>query len=221
MPNVEFIRSRKYGDSTPVPIIKTLPRWYKDADKYNEAKQSTFKNCVPFFEAMSSGYSFITPCDVEFKLVNGEPTAIYDRENFPEFIQVRTKMDQFHTPEGYYDTHFHWFPEWGVSLTEGYSALYIPPINRYDLPFLTTSGIINNDKVFRPGNMPFFLKKGFEGVIPAGTAYVQIFPFLRENWESSFVDEAEKEQTKFFYAGGDRSANNIYRENIWVKPDYT
>ena len=51
------------------------------------------------------------------------------------------------------------------------------PINRFDLPFLSISGFIDCNYGFSlAGNMPFFIKKGFEGVIPAGTPYMQIIP---------------------------------------------
>lgn len=221
MPNVEFIRSRVYNDSAPQPVIKTLPNWYKDADKYNENKKSTYKNCVSFFEGMSAGYALVTPCDIEFKIIDGVPEVLYDRNAFPSFVEKRPKMNQFHHPEGYYEDHFAWFPEWGVSLPEGYNALYVTPINRFDLPFVCTSGIINNDKVFRPGNVPFFLRKGFEGSLPAGTPYLHMLPFAREDWTSSQVDENQKEKTKFFSQDDYRLGNNMYREHVWVRTHYT
>lgn len=221
MPNVEFIRSRHYNESAPKPIIKTLPTWYKEADKYDSEKQSTYKNCVAFFDGMSVGYALVTPCNIEFKLVNDVPEVLYDRALFPSFVEKRPKLKQFHNPNGYHEEHFAWFPEWGVSLPEGYSALYMTPLNRFDLPFVCTSGIITNDKVFRPGNVPFFLQKGFEGVIPAGTPYLQVFPFFREDWSSSFVNEEDKEKTAFFSEGTARPSNNIYRENVWVRTHYT
>jgi hypothetical protein len=37
--------------------------------------------------------------------------------------------------------------------------------------------------------MPFFLIIGFSGVIPAGTPYVQMIPFKREDWASEIVIE--------------------------------
>ena len=32
------------------------------------------------------------------------------------------------------------------------------------------------------GNVPFFIKSGFEGVIPAGTPIAQLIPIKREKW---------------------------------------
>ena len=218
MPIVEFIRSRKYNESGPTPAVKSLPKWYKDADKYDPNNNSTYKNCVPFFEGMSSGYTFVLPCDVTFYIDNDEPNV---KCEIPEFVTRRPEMAQFHHPEGYYKNHFAWFPEWGVSLPEGYSALYLNPINRFDLPFLNTSGIIDNDRVFRPGNMPFFLKQGYQGTLPAGTPYVHIIPIRREDWDSVYVDESVKEQHEDFKPGSKRKGNNTYRERIWERIRYS
>lgn len=98
-------------------------------------------------------------------------------------------MPQFIHPQGYYQEHFAWYPDWAVELPEGYSALYTHPLNRFDLPFFMTIGIIDNDKVNLPGTMPFFIAKGFEGTIPAGTPYAQIIPFKREDWKSEIIVE--------------------------------
>jgi hypothetical protein len=62
-------------------------------------------------------------------------------------------------------------------------------MNRFDLPFLNTTGIIDNDVTHLSGNVPFFLIKGWTGTIPAGTPYIQIFPFKREDWKAEYVKE--------------------------------
>jgi len=107
---------------------------------------------------------------------------------------------------------------------EGYSALYSQPFNRFELPFLTTSGIIDNDKVKLPGTMPFFIIKGFSGVIPAGTPYAQILPFKRENWESeidasidyeSLVKINQENSAKYRQPDG-----GIYQREVWERRKY-
>jgi len=92
----------------------------------------------------------------------------------------------FQVPWGYDAFHFAWYGEWAVELPKGYSALYIQPMNRYELPFETTSGIIDSDKVNLFGTVPFFIAKDFEGTLPKGTPFLQIIPFKRENWKSEY-----------------------------------
>jgi hypothetical protein len=57
------------------------------------------------------------------------------------------------------------------------------PLNRFDLPFTTTSGIVDSDKFFAPGNVPFFIKEGFSGIIPEGTPFLQLIPIKRATWK--------------------------------------
>ena len=49
------------------------------------------------------------------------------------------------------------------------------------------AGLIDSDKFFGPGNIPFFVKEGFTGTIEKGTPYAQIIPIKRSSW-SSFAD---------------------------------
>jgi hypothetical protein len=106
---------------------------------------------------------------------------------------------------------------------EGYSVLYSQPYDRYDLPFLTTSGIIDNDKVTLPGTMPFFLVKGWVGVLPAGTPYAQMMPFKREDWNSEYIKESgisiinknSKNSQKYRVPNG-----GVYLKDVWEKRKY-
>jgi hypothetical protein len=111
-----------------------------------------------------------------------------------------------------------------VELPEGYSALYAHPLNRFELPFVTTSGIVDNDKDHLPGTMPFFFLKGITGILPAGTPYAQIIPFRREHWQSEVdasVGLAEMEaknnaaNAKFRQPDG-----GVYGREVWERRKY-
>jgi len=75
------------------------------------------------------------------------------------------------------------------------------------------------DPVNGGGNYPFFLNRGFEGIIPVGTPMCQIIPFKRETWKAERNEELLKiandqkisSQRKFF---------NYYRDKIWKKKEY-
>jgi hypothetical protein len=134
---------------------------------------------------MRSGYTYKTPCDIEFvEDTTGTIHAQVLDAGHPNFLVDREPLHQFHVPDGYHAKHFAWWADWAVELPDGYSALYTHPLNRFELPFITTSGIVDNDKDHLPGTMPFFFLKGISGVVPAGTPYAQIIPFKREHWQS-------------------------------------
>lgn len=222
---------RKYEqENTPVPIIKTLPDWYKEIPRYTSTdpndpnRSGTVKNCVPFFDSMTSGYSLLTPCDIEFYQEDGVPKVKVLDNRFSDFVDIRGPIDQFKHPSGYSNKHFHFMPSWAIKLPEGYSALYITPLNRFELPFIITSGIIDNDKMNLNGQIPFFLLEGFSGIIKKGTPFVQIIPIKRENWSSEVQLLTVKEVVEQHKAGTKKYREpkvNGYRDSEWERKSYT
>jgi hypothetical protein len=239
---IEFIKNRPWLDknspSAPSPTIKTIPEWYRKADRFainphtNEpwvdprdgGKVPTWKACPAIFDIMGTGYVYKTPCDIEVSDVNGKIKVKVLNQQMQDFVAERPAMPQFVPPQGYHEDHFAWWSDWAVKVPEGYSVLYTQPFNRFELPFLTTSGIIDNDKVNLPGTMPFFIVKGYTGVIPAGTPYAQMLPFKRENWSSELdttisyekmLDNNNKNSDKYRVPNG-----GIYQKEVWTRRTY-
>jgi hypothetical protein len=245
MPKIKFGSARPYNDEedqkqlVPSPTKHNMPAWWKDATlwwlnedgdpiiaSYNkddeEEKSLGFKACPALLDIFSTGYVLKTPADIMFVQYEKQPFVIIDKK-FKEFCESRSDMPQFPIPYGYSKKHFHWWPNWGIELPEGYSALVTHPLNRYDLPFLTVNGIIDSDRYTMPGLTPFFLREGFSGLIPKGTPFAQVIPIKREDWKSEMIyynlDEmynrhtsiVDKYRVKF---GG------IYKRKTWVKKDY-
>ena len=91
------------------------------------------------------------------------------------------------------------------------------PLNRLDLPFYTLSGIIDGPYVLlREGNNPFYLKKGFEGLIPQGTPIAQLILIKNEKWRSvkdaSLLQQAELNDKK-----SGALLHGWYKTNHWKK----
>jgi hypothetical protein len=240
---IKFVRNRPWltldSDSAPKPTIKTIPDWYRKADRFAQnpvtgkawempdgtGKIPTWKACPAVFDIMGTGYVYRTPCDIEFyeDQYGQIQCKVLDQQN-RDFISDRPPMPQFVAPSGYHDKHFAWWADWAVELPEGYSALYTQPFNRFELPFLTTSGIIDNDKVHLPGTMPFFVVKGFTGLIPAGTPYAQILPFKREHWTSeSDVSIGYAEMAKKNMENSEKYRQpdgGVYQKEVWERRKY-
>jgi len=225
--------------SRPGPAVKTLPDWYTNAEWFVQdpatgkpaeapnggGRMPTWKACPAVLDIMSTGYVYKTPCDIEFSEdaagnIHGKVLDAQHRN----FLQERDAMPQFPHPLGYYVKHFAWWADWAVELPEGYSALYTHPLNRYELPFLTTSGIVDNDKVHLPGTMPFFWLKGVRGILPAGTPYAQIIPFKREHWESeidvSLSEEQIKAKKRANLAKYRQPDGGVYQREVWERRKY-
>jgi len=240
---IKFVSNRPWlkqdSISKPEPILKTIPEWYRNADRFardpatgkhwempdSGGKIPTWKACPAVFDVIGSGYTYKTSCDLE--IVEEARNSLHGRvldERYANFLVDRMPLNQFPHPQGYHQKHFAWWADWAVELPEGYSALYTQPMNRFELPFLTTSGIVDNDKVHLPGTMPFFFLKGVTGILPAGTPYAQIIPFKREHWEAE-VDvsltledmEAKNQANSEKYRKPD---GGIYQKDVWERRKY-
>ncbi|MEK9648983.1 MAG: hypothetical protein VW337_07705, partial [Gammaproteobacteria bacterium] len=106
-----------------------------------------------------------------------------------------------------------------------YSALYAQPLNRHELPFLTMSGIVDNDKVKLPGTMPFFVLRGTRGILPAGTPYAQIIPFRREHWlaeyDTSLLSEEIEQRNRDSATLYRTPEGGVYLKQVWEKRKYS
>jgi hypothetical protein len=209
----------QHGDM--VPAIKTTPEWYKKIPR--KAKDSkgvelgTVKTCIPFLDALTTGYHIVLDQDIFVDTSNDgmNPTIRY---NIADSIGVREPV-QTHpmpSPHGYVDEHYVWKTKVGWKLPEGYSAVYCHPLNRFDLPFWTVSGIVDADAGISRGNIPFYLKEGFSGVIKKGTPILQIIPFKREDWVSKHNQEIFHETQ----SQSDRGPHDWYRKWGWKKKSY-
>jgi len=239
----------KESDNVPAPTQNVIPDWYKDADRfakmpngeYYKAPKSicpypkegttddyglipTWKACPAIMDAFLTGYVFKTPCDITFsKNSQGIINAKIDDPRYKDFVQERPPMPQFEHPKGYYTHHFAWSSDWGMQLPEGYSALFMTPMNRFDLPFLNTTGIVDSDRVHLLGSFPFFITEGWEGVLPAGTPYIQVLPFKREDWESrvdilteSAIYNKMADNANFYR----KPDGGVYKNKVWSKREY-
>lgn len=167
--------------SQPRPAYKTLPEWYRASQGVVNGHE-TVKKCVPFLDAMMSGYSVVTTADV-----------YYDSNGFQQIGKLEMitshfsdQISNFPVPEEYDKKPYKWMNFFVMNTPKGYSTLFTHPLNRIDLPFYTLSGVVDTDKFPVEVNFPFFIKEGFSGIIPAGTVIAQAIPFKRENWESKY-----------------------------------
>jgi hypothetical protein len=211
----------------PKPAKLYIPDWYKKILKFennnieikldnkkNVKINTTIKSCMPFLDSLTIGYIQETWCDIYIKKENNKINYFYSMD--PQIISHREKSN-IESLE-HYKTEFVWHQPYTIKLPKGYSCLYVHPLNRIDLPFFTLSGIIDNDLFFYEStengsaNIPFFIKKDFEGIIPAGSPMYQIIPFKRDDWKSIkniFNNNQYSKARKYFYDG--------YKKMFWQK----
>ena len=238
------------SEYSPKPSKDFIPEWYLSKDKYitdgknkkavefyktkdgsiKLIRQRTYKTCPALLDSLSSGYILSIPCDIKISQTDGLISIVLDdafttgvNSKNGEFCFVRGATEGFPTPKGYSPTHLVWNVNWFPELPDGHVALFAHPINRFDLPFMTISGIIDCSGYINGGQVPFFIKDDFEGIIEAGTPFIQIIPFKNEAWqhENIFYDEEETEihrqemNTKYRVVDLDHDTN--YKQKFWSK----
>lgn len=210
------------------PAKKSVPDWYKDADRLHNGEKEIkelpaklgFKYCGPFGDSFLTGYMIPLSMDIAVKQTEGGPSISWSNPQY-QVLSLREQGTNptLPTPNGYSSLHFTWFTQNMIKLPKGYSALFTHPLNRFDLPFITLSGIVDGEFVMQNGNVPVFFNTSFEGIIPAGTPIVQIIPFKRESW----VGEVDHEIIKEGMMNQKRSsfsAYGWYKQNKWKKKIY-
>lgn len=196
------------ANSFPIPSSSQIPEWYKNLPRYvnNSDKPikalgvKDLKMCVPFRDAMISGYLYLLPCDIEVQIAHDGDVHIFHNPELT-FSIVEKRGALVSTNQGYGMPHplgtvpimFAWSPTFGIETKLSDSVLITHPLNRYDLPFITTSGVIDSGYFNKPGNIPFFIKEGFTGVIPKGTPIAQVIPYQRHKWKSRHKKPNRKE----------------------------
>ena len=229
MKKIKFaLEPKLYDINPPLPTKNYLPDWYKNTSRfYNTEKENiidhgkTFKVCMPFADAMLSGYTFELWQDLYVVEDDDFPRISWKDNSTPVFSSREYQQSGKMTlPSGYSDIHYALLHPLYIQTPPGYSILVTQPFNRFDLPFMALTGIVDSDKEpFFPGNYSMFLKKGFSGEVKAGTPLLQIIPFKRDSWESEIDNSIIEKGNRASNKSG-RQLIGWYRDHIWSKKSY-
>jgi hypothetical protein len=209
------------------PAKNHIPEWYKQIPRWKNNEifdidngfNITVKHCMPFLDSLTTGYMIVLPNDLYVKNNNGSPFITWNGASFPP--KSRNEVaDSNLVPTGHHPTEFTWQTGVANTIPLGYSMLLTHPINRHDLPFTTLTGIVDGGLVMGPtGSIPFYIKNGFEGIIPQGTPIAQLIPFRQENWSSKIT----KELTKTANQHNIKTSSLIfgwYKKTFWTRKKY-
>ena len=178
----------------PIPAAQGLPEWLKamPAQAYSavvQGEDDTVKRCPPFVDAMTNGFLIPLTCDVrvdagEFSWDGDLPpceTIGFARSLLGLHDSGQVKGAPMFEPDRFL-IKFHNL--WTIQTPPGYALLFTHPVNRFDLPFTTLSGVVDCDRYHDAWiNFPAHWRdESFTGVLPRGTPVAQCFPFRRETW---------------------------------------
>ena len=233
---VTFIPKNKDVYTTlqcPKPSKNYIAQWFKDmpSEVPHLSRMNTLrtaKKCMPFVDSLISGYTQELICDIFINPIDPNKSDTFIEYHWPENLQFRpmsTRREDSYVENsmpnfpGYYDAEFHWNTFWEPKTPPGYSTFYFHPANRFDLPFMTHSGIIDTDSFSGTGPLPFIIKKGFSGIIPAGTPIYQMLFIKRDAWNSE-ANEYDKKYNKQLTFSINRFFKDRYKKQYWSKKEY-
>ena len=240
---IKFIPNSEYTENVELPPVNSaslIPDWYKKTSRFingdkpyndfiqlhkdshaigNKDIHMTLKNCQPFIDTLTSGYMIRLPAAIlVYKDELGNSIIKWSTDFAVIDSQDNKILGGFKAPDGYFPQFFRWQNMWITQTPPGYSSLFTHPLNRFDLPFMTLSAVVDTDKHPNSVIIPFFIKDDFEGIIEEGTPIAQVLPFKRENWESS----VEKTDNSYRYAVAKVKSGFVrtYRNKFWSKKIY-
>jgi hypothetical protein len=221
-----------YG--VPKPAKKYIPEWYLQTPKFYQKDDTTFglnlsdssstnstiRNCVPFLDAITAGYIWELPLDLEFRKIDGQ-VQIRWRYGGDKVISTHniTQFEKMPLPLPSKDpTIFKFEFLYKIKTPKGYSTLFTHPLNKHDLVFRTFSGIVDTDDYVLSVQFPFQVHADFGDhlIIPKGTPIVQFIPFKRDDWQHEIepFNEREHEKNKYHFFS---KIQNSYRSQFWHK----
>jgi hypothetical protein len=221
---------------SPEPSYKKIPQWYRDLAKHvntnnleelnpvndrgADGSNVSTKLCLPFQDAMTTGYMYLLEDDLIVELsTDGKPKLSWKTDIF--LIDKRPHVD-LAIPDDVHPIHFGVKMNWFYETPENYSLLMTMPLNRPDLPFWCPSGLVDSDIWGLPAFLPFFIKRNFQGIIPKGTPIVQMIPIKRESWNLEVDDSPESLEKHELLSENRRSHITAhYRKFAWRKKQYT
>lgn len=176
----------------PAPARARLPDWLRrmPARSFSETHGTevrTAKQCPPFVDAMSHGFTIPLPCDVA---VSGGRLS-WDWDLPPLSIEAHPRSPvSFFAPAQVAGTPLHRDTSaivkfncfWTIALEEGWSLFATHPVNRDDLPFRAITGLVDADRFTDVGILfpAVWTAPDFEGVLPRGLPIAQCFPVRRD-----------------------------------------
>tara|TARA_R100001510_G_C7647382_1_gene204729 strand:- start:856 stop:1584 length:729 start_codon:yes stop_codon:yes gene_type:complete len=240
--NQKIIFSSEVADliEQPKPSLLTIPEAYKKMTKKAPNKlpnDLTVKACMPFLDALTSGYIITFPIDMCIYLQDktdekGETKTFFTwnkNENFPaKFenlidIQLHTSdqiSDDLRSSYRTIDVIFKILNPWHIKTPPGYSCIFTQPFNR-NLPFKIIDGIVDTDVFEYRINFPAFWTIPLtqkEYLIKKGTPLAMVIPFKRESWKMKI--EKRETETPEMYLKRSNIFIDWYKKLRWQKKSY-
>jgi len=213
--------------SKPEPMVKNLPSWWRKVHPYVGGEKivtggqynETVKKCPGILDLLSTGYLLKTPCDIYIDATGSKiEYQVHDvhKESVTMHQQEQVEGWDFNRDE-WMDDIFRIHPMWVVGTAKGISTLFVQPSFHTSLPFEIVPAIIDTDMYISDGPFSMRIKRGFKGVIEAGTPLVQCIPYRREEWEANILDKPDLKALNRIPHSLRHKFGGAYKKLMWEK----
>lgn len=242
---IEFSAHEDYfalNEDYPIPAKLNIPDWYKNLE--HTISKKTIKGCMPFLDTLTAGYILKMPQDLYLR--HNVDNKNEKGENFKDSFQTFGLCEQQQLLHAKYinlnsgvDIHsieqlkgssfidknknlpfYKILNPWKIKTPQGYSCLFVPPLNNSDDRFSIIPGIVDTDTFPNEINFPIVLNGDkyptLETTIKKGIPYVQVIPFKRDSWKMIFKSRKQKEIINSRLSYG-LKVINTYKEKYWNK----
>ena len=185
-------------------------------DRGSDGSDVSTKLCMPFMDALMSGYMYLLEDDLNVEINENEKPELSWQKQMA-LVDIRPMVDMA-IPKDCHPIQFGFKMNWYYETPKDYSVLITHPFNRYDLPFYVPSGIVDSDIWGLPVFIPFFLKKNFNGKILQKTPIFQMIPIKRDPWELD-IDYSKESYEKHIILEEKRRSHvtGHYKKSTWQK----
>ncbi|API57261.1 DUF6065 family protein [Rhizobium leguminosarum] len=187
-PRLTFLCRKEDEGVIPAPVrAKTaLPDWFRRLPAVDEAHVSsnnsglTVKRCMPFLDAMATGWVIGLAASVRMEIADDGKTVDCGWDFDRTLVSNHASHQVAGNPrEPLPPCKFHNY--WTIRTPPGWSCLFVPPLNRPNGVFEVVAGVVDTDTYQSEIHFPFFAT-GEDGlhVLERGTPIVQVIPFRRD-----------------------------------------
>lgn len=239
--NKEIIFSSPWSEviSPPVPSVQRIPDVYKQLTKrypFWGPTGGTIKRCIPFLDALTTGYIITWPIDV---CIVVEDIIIKDKQQRHVYMEVSHEVPKEFNDKFFLSSHSNLqVPEdlrtqhrtinvplkvgnpWHIKTPPGYSCIFTQPFSR-NLPYQIIDGVVDTDDFPLNVNFPGFWVNDTsikETHIAKGTPMALVIPFKRENWKMKLSNKDTQTPHNFMKIGTYLVDN--YKKVFWKKKSY-
>lgn len=223
--SIKFLTSEHLSGVIPNPVKanRSLPNYFKDIAPMSSShpQSATVKRCVPFLDAMSSGFIIPMWSDVFVTAKDGEISVDFPQNSLldgqiasHDSVQVKNHP-LWEKPYG--QIALKWINPWVIETQPGVSCLFTSPMNHLETRFKILDGVVDTDTYYNNVNFPFLWTGGDgEFLIKKGTPLVQVIPFARSEFSAEYgiIDKQKCSKTQATLGS---VMNSAYRENYWHK----